>query len=133
MHSTHDIRATTFTAGTEFFHDMFQIVWLLHAGQHLRTLRVPGSSISALAWEKGGLRIALAVESFMYFANVQPSYHWGYFAGTIVYAFSRPDRPETCVVFWDLQTKETHPKTVKRLVMVKVKFCRCCSNVRPLC
>lgn len=93
----------------------------VHAGQHIRTLRVPGSSINALAWEKGGLRIALAVESFVYFANVQPSYHWGYFAGTIVYAFTKPDRPEACVVFWDLQTKETHAKYVKRLVTIKVQ------------
>lgn len=92
----------------------------VHAGQHLRTLRVPGSSINALAWEKGGLRIALAVESFLYFASVQPSYHWGYFAGTVVYAFSKADRPEACVVFWDLQTKETHAKYVKRLVTIRV-------------
>lgn len=56
----------------------------------------------------------------MYFANVQPSYHWGYFAGTVVYAFSKADRPEACVVFWDLQTKETHAKYVKRLVTIRV-------------
>ena len=103
--------------------------WLLSAGQHLRSLRVPGSSISALAWEGGGLRIALAVESFVYFANVQPSYHWGHFAGTVVYAFNRADRPEACVVFWDLHTKETHAKYVNRLVAVKVRTqpsCSCC-------
>lgn len=81
---------------------------------------MPGLSVNALAWERGGLRIALAVESFVYFANVQPRYHWGYFAGTVVYSFSRPDRPEACVMFWDLQTKETHAKYVKRLVTVKV-------------
>ncbi len=93
---------------------------LPNAGQHLRTLRVPGTGINALAWEKGGLRIALAVESFVYFANVQPNYHWAYFAGTVVYAFSKPDRAEACVVFWDVQTHETHAKYVRRLVTVKV-------------
>ncbi len=46
-------------------------------GQHLRSLRVPGSSISGLSWEGGGLRIALAVDSFIYFANIRPDYHWG--------------------------------------------------------
>ena len=90
------------------------------AGQHLRSLRVPGTGVNALAWEKGGLRLALAVESFVYFANVQPNYHWSYFSGTIVYAFSKPDRPEACVVFWDLQTHQTQAKYVKRLVSVKV-------------
>ena len=48
-------------------------------GQHLRTLRVPGSTISALSWEGGGLRVALAVDSYVYFANVRPDYKWGYF------------------------------------------------------
>ncbi len=81
---------------------------------------MPGTGINALAWEKGGLRIALAVESFVYFANVQPNYHWAYFAGTVVYAFSKPDRAEACVVFWDVQTHETHAKYVRRLVTVKV-------------
>jgi WD repeat-containing protein 35 len=41
-------------------------------GQHLRTLRVPGIGINALSWEGGGLRIALAVDSYIYFANIRP-------------------------------------------------------------
>lgn len=46
--------------------------------------------MSTLAWERGGLRLALAVEHFVYIANVQPEYQWGYFAGNLVYAFERP-------------------------------------------
>lgn len=89
-------------------------------GQHVHTLRVPGSSVSTLAWERGGLRLALAVEHFVYFANVHPEYQWSYFAGSLVYAFDRPDRPESCVVFWDLQTHEAHAKYIKRFICVKV-------------
>ncbi|KAL0027242.1 hypothetical protein WJX77_006308 [Trebouxia sp. C0004] len=96
-----------------------------YSGQHLRTLRVPGTGIKALAWEKGGLRIALAVDSFVYFANVQPNYHWAYFAGTVVYAFSKPDRAEACVVFWDVQTHETYAKYVRRLITVKAAGQHC--------
>ena len=33
--------------------------------------QVPGSGISSLAWEGGGLRIALAVDAFIYFANIR--------------------------------------------------------------
>lgn len=40
-------------------------------GEHLRTLKVPGKQISACAWEGGSLRIALAVDSFIYFANIR--------------------------------------------------------------
>jgi hypothetical protein len=70
-------------------------------GEHLRTLRVPGTGISGLSWEGNGLRLALAVDSFVYFANVRPDYKWGYFCNTLVYAFNRPDRAEHCVMFWD--------------------------------
>lgn len=39
-------------------------------GQHLRTLKVPGTNIHGISWEGGGLRIGLAVDSFIYFANI---------------------------------------------------------------
>lgn len=41
-------------------------------GEHLRTLRVPGGGISGISWEGNGLRLALAVDSYVYFANVGP-------------------------------------------------------------
>ena len=42
--------------------------------QHLRTLKVPGKQMTAVAWEGGGLRIGLAVDSYIYFANIRPDY-----------------------------------------------------------
>ena len=59
------------------FSSPLQVQFYTPLGQHLRSLRVPGSSISGLSWEGGGLRIALAVDSFIYFANIRPDYHWG--------------------------------------------------------
>ncbi|XP_010117363.1 PREDICTED: WD repeat-containing protein 35-like, partial [Chlamydotis macqueenii] len=43
-------------------------------GEHLRTLKVPGKQVSALSWEGSGLKIALAVDSYIYFANIRPDY-----------------------------------------------------------
>ena len=43
-------------------------------GQHLRTLKVPGKEIKAVSWEGSSLRISLAVDSFIYFANIRPDY-----------------------------------------------------------
>ena len=62
----------------------------------MRTLKVPGGGITALSWEAGGLRIALAVDTFIYFANIRPDYKWGYFSNTLCYAFSTPERTEHC-------------------------------------
>lgn len=42
--------------------------------KHLRTLKVPGKQISSLSWEGGGLKIALAVDYYIYFANIRPHY-----------------------------------------------------------
>ncbi len=45
--------------------------------QHLHTLKVPGRSLSSAAWEGTGLRIALGVGSFIYFANLRHDYQVG--------------------------------------------------------
>jgi WD repeat-containing protein 35 len=89
------------------------------SGQHLRTLKVPGKGINALSWENGGLRIALAVESFIYFANIRPDYKWGYFGNTLAYAYNKAERKEQCVVFWDTNSEEKYTKYVKNLIRIR--------------
>eukprot|EP00051_Salpingoeca_urceolata_P028079 m.484856 g.484856 ORF g.484856 m.484856 type:complete len:1179 (-) comp23570_c0_seq1:94-3630(-) len=87
-------------------------------GDHLRTLRVPGQDFKGLSWEGGSLRLSLAVDHFIYFANVRPDYFWGYFASTVVYAFNKPNRIEHCVVFWDTKNFARNIKFVKKLLGV---------------
>jgi len=88
-------------------------------GQHMRTLKVPGTGINSISWEGTGLRIALAVDSFIYFANVRPDYKWGFFSDTVVYAFNKPDRAEHCTIFWNSKTDEKHTKYVKKLLAIR--------------
>ncbi|KAH0621957.1 hypothetical protein JD844_023742 [Phrynosoma platyrhinos] len=87
-------------------------------GEHLRTLKVPGKQVAALSWEGGGLKIGLAVDQCIYFANIRPDYKWGYCTNTVVYAYTRPDRPEYCVVFWDIKNNEKYLKFVKSLISI---------------
>ncbi|KAF7710784.1 WD repeat-containing protein 35 isoform X2 [Silurus meridionalis] len=87
-------------------------------GEHLRTLKVPGKQVTAISWEGGGLRIGLAVDSYIYFANIRPDYKWGYCLNTVVYAYTRPDRMEYSVVFWDTKNNEKFVKYVKSLMSV---------------
>ena len=75
-------------------------------GNNIFQFQVPGKQISACAWEGGSLRIALAVDSFIYFANIRPDYKWAYFANTVVYTYPRTDRAETGIVFWNIKTQE---------------------------
>ena len=85
-------------------------------GRHLKTLRVPGSGVKSITWEGSGLRLALAVDANIFFANVRPSYRWGYFSKTVVYAFTKIERPEQCVVFYNHKTRQKYVKYIKRLL-----------------
>lgn len=87
-------------------------------GRLLRSIRIPGERISALTWEGSDLRIALAVDSFIFFANIRPSYLWAHLLNTVVYAHSRHDRRESTVIFWDLVTLEAYSKIVVNLKFV---------------
>ena len=95
-------------------------------GVHLRTLRVPGSgSVNAITWEGDGLRIALAIDSFIYFANIRMKYNWAYFSNTLVYAYRKPERSDDCVMFWDTRFGEKYAKYVKNLIRISAcgEFC----------
>lgn len=86
-------------------------------GMHIRSLRVPGTTglVQSLSWEGFGLRIALAVDCNILFANIQPEYLWGYFNNTLVFAFRKPERNDMCVIFWDTSINEKHVKYMRRL------------------
>lgn len=105
--------------------DVGMVQFYSPTGQHLRTLKVPGTGIAALSWEGTGLRIALAVDSFIYFANVRPDYKWGYFNKCLVYSFTKVERPENCVIFWNTKTNEKYTKYVKRLLHIKAAGDNC--------
>ena len=98
-------------------------------GGLLRTLKVPGGGINALSWEGGGLRIALAVDAYIYFANIRPDYKWAFMppplgqssrvgapgGGTLCYAYTKPDKVDSSVMFWDTAADEKSVVTVKAL------------------
>lgn len=84
-------------------------------GQHIRTMKVPGSGIKGISWEGTGLRLAVIVGSFIFFANVRPKYKYAYFNNTVMYAYTKIDRPEHSVVFWNPKTDEKSVKYVASL------------------
>jgi WD repeat-containing protein 35 len=119
------VLAVTGRQATADGRELWLVQFYSQAGEHLRTMRVPGSGITGLAWEGSGLRLALSVESHIFFTSVRQAPLWGCFAGTIVYAFSKPDRPETCVMFWGTHSNERNTKYVKRVnhICAAGEFC----------
>lgn len=83
--------------------------------KHIRTLRVPSGSMKALSWEGRSLRIAIAIESFIYFANVKPDHKYAFYGNTLAYCSG----PET-VTFWDTITHQVIKCTVPLLTKLFV-------------
>jgi WD repeat-containing protein 35 len=90
-------------------------------GQHLRTLRVPGQTgvVNGIAWEGFGLRIVLAIDSNVLFANIQPEYIWSYFNNTVVFAYRKPERNDMCITFWNTKINEKSIKYQKSLLAIE--------------
>ena len=87
-------------------------------GNLLHILRVPGKAINSIAWERTGSRFAMAVDSFVYFADIRPSYRWGNIQNVIVYAFTKLGREEDCVMFWNHESLQKHAKYIKSLIAI---------------
>lgn len=88
-------------------------------GKHLRTLKIPGNNCAGLTFDGDSLRLAVAIDSHIYFANIRPEYKWGFFGNTLLYSFNKSERVENCVCFWDIKTDERHVKYVKKLVSIR--------------
>ncbi|XP_067631669.1 WD repeat-containing protein 35 isoform X2 [Eurosta solidaginis] len=87
-------------------------------GKLVRTLKVPGNEITSLSWEGKSLRIAMAVDSFIYFANIRPDYMWCYFEKTVVFLnrnSSNYTRNTTTnvVTFWNTISNQSFLKEIE--------------------
>jgi WD repeat-containing protein 35 len=59
------------------------------SGRHLHHILHCGNFRNTIFVDAGaGLRIALAVDSFIFFANIRPAYTWAYLLNTVVYSFT---------------------------------------------
>jgi WD repeat-containing protein 35 len=88
-------------------------------GQLVASLKVPGTAISSISWESSGLRLALSVDCFVYFANIRPDYHWASFGDIVVFSNVKPDRSDMTVTFWETKSNTTHIKNIKKLLTLQ--------------
>ncbi|KAG5677812.1 hypothetical protein PVAND_007539 [Polypedilum vanderplanki] len=98
--------------------DSNQVMFFSAYGQHLRTLKIPGREITSLSWEgKPNCRISLAVDSFIYFANIRLDYTWCYFNHTIAFLEIASQNPsidfnQSSVIFWDTKSNQNFSKII---------------------
>lgn len=87
-----------------------------HTGRHLFSLKIAQGQIDSLSFDGTGLKLALAVGAHLFFAVARPSYLWAFCAPhTVVYAFKKPSRQDTSLVFWNAKTGERHAKYIRQL------------------
>lgn len=105
---------------------MITFIQVISVRQHLRTLKIPGHEITALAWEGRSLRIALAVDSFIYFANIRPDYMWCYFGKTVCYLNADTSKTGSYVVtFWDTVSNQCNNKHIDEPISMAASSDHC--------
>lgn len=58
------------------------------------------------------MRIAFAIDSFIYFANIRPDYIWCYFGKTVVYLNANNAKESDAITFWDTLSNQCYHKPV---------------------
>ncbi|GAB1603121.1 repeat-containing 35-like isoform X2 [Argonauta hians] len=97
-----------------------------HSGEILRNLKIPGSNLKSFAWDKAGLRLAITSDHLLYFANIKPDFKWGYCSNSIIYHYTKPERHETCVVFWETVKDIKYVKYMNSFVNIATCGDYCC-------
>ncbi|KAL9918488.1 intraflagellar transport protein Oseg4 isoform 1-T1 [Glossina fuscipes fuscipes] len=99
------------------FKDTNQVCFYTPWGRLCRVLKVPGTNIASVSWEGKSLRVAMAVDSFIYFANIRPEYIWCYFEKTVVFISNNQNNVNkssmTVVTFWNTLTNQSFLKEVE--------------------
>ncbi|XP_075168241.1 intraflagellar transport protein Oseg4 [Haematobia irritans] len=95
--------------------ELNQVSFYSPYGYLYRSLKVPGNQITSISWEGKSLRIAMAVDSFIYFANVRPDYIWCYFEKTVAFLNSNSNKTSNInsVTFWNTITNQSFLKEVE--------------------
>ena len=88
----------------------------LATGALLKVTKLPGTQVAGLSWEAFSQRLALAIDSYIYLAQVKHDYMWTCFSNTLVYHFTKPDKVESYVMFWDTKNNERYVKQVRQFV-----------------
>ncbi|XP_014602693.1 PREDICTED: WD repeat-containing protein 35 [Polistes canadensis] len=98
--------------------DVNAIQFYTQFGEHIRTLKIPGREVTACAWEGGSLRVALSVDSHIYFANIRPDYKWTYFSNTVVFTNEKISKDGICITFWNTSNNTCCTKFVRTLISI---------------
>ncbi|KAL3309850.1 WD repeat-containing protein 35, partial [Cichlidogyrus casuarinus] len=116
--------------------DLVVLQFYASNGDHLRTMPIPGNSISACTFEGfGSLRLAVGVDSFVYLANLRPSFQYGFMHlnSTLVFLtnslYASSETSSQRIIFWNLREKKARVVNMFNLRGIAAGAEYCCIAV----
>ncbi|OTF81489.1 hypothetical protein BLA29_000177 [Euroglyphus maynei] len=117
---TGDLFVVTGNGGSRNFLKIFN-----RQGELLTVTKVPGNEIHDCSWEKNSRKLVLAVDSFMYFANLKCQTSWCFLSNAISFVrdvFDDDDdeifEKKKYLTFWELKTNKRYERLVKNFVQM---------------
>lgn len=110
------------TTATVSVKDVNQVVFYSGNGSLLRTLKIPGKSITSISWDGLSLRLAMTVDSFIFFANIRPQYKWCYISKSVAFLNSNTHLEQSnsvgmqVLTFWDTSSNHRYLKEVETVI-----------------
>lgn len=110
------------TTATVSVKDVNQVLFFSANGSLLRALKIPGNSITSISWDGLSLRLAMTVDSFIFFANIRPQYKWCYIARTVVFLNIHTHLEHSNTVgmqvltFWDTSSNHRYLKEIETVI-----------------
>jgi WD repeat-containing protein 35 len=89
-----------------------QVTFISNQGQFMRALKLGSGQTAASAnntgitWDFTGSRLSIAIDSYLYFANVYYEFKWCYALDSIVFAYGKQGEAKSIVCFWNILTQE---------------------------
>lgn len=128
------------TTATVSVKDVNQVLFFSAIGSLLRTLKVPGNSITSISWDGLSLRLAMTVDSFIFFANIRPQYKWCYISKSVAFLNVNKHLEHSAAVgmqvltFWETSSNHCYLKEVESVLAMTSFGEHCviaveCSNV----
>lgn len=88
----------------------------------LNAIKVPGNHISDCSWQKSGSKLAIAADSYIFFANVKAQYNWACLNQGIVYTStehghepSNNGNDKKLTFFWNIQNNVCCQKVIENV------------------
>ncbi|KPM10796.1 hypothetical protein QR98_0093590 [Sarcoptes scabiei] len=106
----------------------------------LSMIKVPGNEIFDCSWAKHGLKLALAVDSSMYFVSLKPKLSWCLLTESLIFLHQQQqlDPKSNCptimktLIFWELKTNKRYKRRLDNFVQMTSSQHYCCSVVRMI-